>query len=169
MRLSINKITFDRVTTGAQDRLYFRKTQFWLQRFYPKGSDGNSKSKTFKRFEFNNGSPKEGQSTTVVELSPFTINKGGEYGTNFSEDYIIMHVNKVVSSTIDRSKYYKTSADWQEEAKGLRVMDPDGWNRKNYQFSFYQEKITRFEFMNRVLRSTCTWTNMDVFSSYPWS
>jgi hypothetical protein len=33
-------------------------------------------------------------------------------------------------------------------------MDPDGWDRKNYEFSFNEEEITGEEFTSRLNRST---------------
>jgi hypothetical protein len=47
----------------------------------------------------------------------------------------------------------RTSEDWQKICDVL-VYDADGWDRKNYQFSWYQEKITREEFEKRLFRST---------------
>ena len=49
----------------------------------------------------------------------------------------------------------KTSADWQVLHPELRVYDPDGWDRKNYFYSWYQELITEEEWMRRAFVSTC--------------
>lgn len=38
---------------------------------------------------------------------------------------------------------------------GIRVVDPDGWDRKNYLIS-WQEPITRDEFLVRAASSSCT-------------
>ena len=52
----------------------------------------------------------------------------------------------------------KTSAQWhsllETKYRGSYVMDPDGWDRKNYDYSFYQEQITEEEFWKRFFRST---------------
>jgi hypothetical protein len=48
----------------------------------------------------------------------------------------------------------KTSRDWLTETKGLVILDPDGWDRKNFYHSFNEEKITYGEFMRRVQIST---------------
>ena len=40
--------------------------------------------------------------------------------------------------------------------KEMRIMDPDGWNRQNYHYSYYEEKITLNQFLMRVGMSTCT-------------
>lgn len=52
----------------------------------------------------------------------------------------------------------KTSREWERLAPKewkLVIMDPDGWDRTNYHYSFDEELITKEEFMNRVSRSTC--------------
>ena len=48
----------------------------------------------------------------------------------------------------------KTSEEWLKEYEGLRILDPDGWDRSNYQYSFFEEKITKQEFDRRVAYST---------------
>jgi hypothetical protein len=51
----------------------------------------------------------------------------------------------------------KTSAEWETLVPTdwkLKILDPDGWDRKNYQYSFFEELITQQEFVNRVFRST---------------
>jgi len=50
----------------------------------------------------------------------------------------------------------KTSKRW---CKKLGIMcswifDPDGWDRTNFNYSFYKEKITKEEFVNRLSAST---------------
>lgn len=42
---------------------------------------------------------------------------------------------------------------------GITICDPDGWDRKNYDISWY-EPITREEFIRRAMMSTCyEWPN----------
>lgn len=49
----------------------------------------------------------------------------------------------------------KTSEQWQADAEHTYVvLDPDGWDRSNFQFSFYEERITEQEFMKRLASST---------------
>jgi hypothetical protein len=49
----------------------------------------------------------------------------------------------------------KTSAEWEKElTPNYEILDPDGWDRKNLQFSFYEEKITKNEFWKRFVVST---------------
>lgn len=49
-----------------------------------------------------------------------------------------------------------TSQEWQDHF-GCLVYDPDGWDRQNYQYSWYEEKITEDEFRNRVSKSSMLW------------
>jgi|TARA_R110000822_G_scaffold82467_3_gene195093 hypothetical protein len=51
----------------------------------------------------------------------------------------------------------KTSEQWFTEMaeEGFIIMDPDGWDRTNYQYSFYEEKISHSEYLGRVIQSTC--------------
>ena len=34
-------------------------------------------------------------------------------------------------------------------------MDPDGWDRQNFKYSWFEELITQQEFNIRVMSSTC--------------
>ena len=47
----------------------------------------------------------------------------------------------------------KTSKEWSEHF-GCVVLDPDGWDRKNYEFSYYLEEISESEFRDRCAKST---------------
>ena len=47
----------------------------------------------------------------------------------------------------------KTSAEWIKEV-GYEILDPDGWDRNNYDYSFNKEKITMEEFQKRLSLST---------------
>jgi hypothetical protein len=47
----------------------------------------------------------------------------------------------------------KTSKEWNEIFR-YEILDPDGWDRKNFDFSFNEEKITQEEFSRRVCMST---------------
>ncbi len=49
----------------------------------------------------------------------------------------------------------KTSQEWYQDIKDTtQVLDPDGWNRKDFQYSWYEELISHSEFNNRVMNST---------------
>jgi hypothetical protein len=49
----------------------------------------------------------------------------------------------------------KTSIEWIAEYPDITIIDPDGWDRSNYDYSFNEEKITKEEFERRVFMSTC--------------
>jgi hypothetical protein len=50
-----------------------------------------------------------------------------------------------------------TSDQWAKQPAyaAYTILDPDGWDRRNYQFSFFQELITEDEFGKRLMNSTC--------------
>lgn len=50
----------------------------------------------------------------------------------------------------------KTSEKWANILlqQGELILDPDGWDRENFQFSFFEEMIDEEEFKNRMLFST---------------
>jgi hypothetical protein len=48
----------------------------------------------------------------------------------------------------------KTSEEWQNQFTSTKVLDPDGWDRKNYQYSWFEEKITLAEYESRLSKST---------------
>lgn len=59
----------------------------------------------------------------------------------------------------------KTSKEWYElipKKYKLSILDPDGWDRKNYEYSFNEELITIEEFRKRLSFSTVT-CNRDFF------
>jgi hypothetical protein len=51
----------------------------------------------------------------------------------------------------------KTSKEWlqlvSKEFK-LKILDPDGWDRSNFDYSFNQELITKNEFLSKLAFST---------------
>ncbi len=49
----------------------------------------------------------------------------------------------------------KISAEWQALKPYPVVYDPDGWDRMNFQFSWYEELITEEEYELRTMSSTC--------------
>jgi hypothetical protein len=51
----------------------------------------------------------------------------------------------------------KSSKDWYNELReeeNFIILDPDGWNRRNYTYSFEKEMITKEEFYRRLELST---------------
>lgn len=47
-----------------------------------------------------------------------------------------------------------TSEQWQSLKPGVKVLDPDGWDRKNFQWSWHKEEITEAEYQKRLAQST---------------
>lgn len=47
----------------------------------------------------------------------------------------------------------RTSEEWQQ-LTDYRVLDPDGWDRRNFDYSWYEEVITAEEFEQRLMSST---------------
>jgi len=51
----------------------------------------------------------------------------------------------------------KTSKQWYDEIlkdEEIYILDPDGWDRTNYEYSFNEELITHAEFQKRLSMST---------------
>ncbi len=51
----------------------------------------------------------------------------------------------------------KTSQEWYDELRkteNITIMDPDGWDRTNYKYSFTEELITKEKFNERLSQST---------------
>lgn len=63
----------------------------------------------------------------------------------------------------------KTSKEWYDSIPskyGLKILDPDGWDRQNYQYSFYEERITKNEFKNRLFPSTIQCCDKNFFAEW---
>jgi hypothetical protein len=58
-----------------------------------------------------------------------------------------------------------TSEDWSKliDSEDWKILDPDGWDRKNFQYSWYEERITINEFRKRCMTSTM----MTKLNKYP--
>jgi len=55
----------------------------------------------------------------------------------------------------------KTSEQWYaEDESGITIMDPDGWDRTNYDYSFKEELVTKEEYERRKMMSTCHFKNV---------
>jgi hypothetical protein len=48
----------------------------------------------------------------------------------------------------------KTSAEWYLDYP-IKIINPDGWDRDNFHYSWYEELITFKEFDRRAMASTC--------------
>ena len=62
--------------------------------------------------------------------------------------------HKIEYKLIIPKEELKTSEEWQKQFPNTKVIDPDGWDRKNYQYSWFEEKITLAEYITRLSRST---------------
>jgi hypothetical protein len=58
-------------------------------------------------------------------------------------------------SLVDHYFTKHTSQTWQKLLPLITVIDPDGWDRSNYDYSWKEEMITRREYDERVMYSTC--------------
>ena len=59
----------------------------------------------------------------------------------------------------------KTSEEWNKFHK-IEIFDPDGWDRNNFQYSFYEELLTEQEFIDKLMRSTLTFDNKDASKEF---
>lgn len=57
------------------------------------------------------------------------------------------------------NSFKRTSKEWQALKPDKLVYDPDGWDRKNFDYSWYEELITEEEYDLRVSKSTVLWDN----------
>lgn len=84
------------------------------------------------------------------------------YKTTFDDGIVIMFDYQTEKGWIfagawDENLITKTSEQWLAEiptAERPVILDPDGWDRKNYDYSFKEELITKKEFDIRVGMST---------------
>jgi len=73
--------------------------------------------------------------------------------TRFPNEFEAVKERDGVTIKVER---YKTSQSWQEEFRSwFLVLDPDGWNREKFSYSWFEEKITQNDFINRMKKSTC--------------
>ena len=61
------------------------------------------------------------------------------------------------------NKELKTSEEWQKKFPHVNILDPDGWDRLNYHYSWFEELITYDEFEKRMMMSTCMGLNPEEF------
>ena len=102
-----------------------------------------------------------------IELLTDYRNWIGEEQSNRFTKMLLRKVNEnidILERTIGKlesEEEIKTSDEWENsdlpEMKGTKVLDPDGWDRQNFDFSYYQELITKDEYLLRVGGSTCEW------------
>lgn len=75
------------------------------------------------------------------------------HGESCNLDYMIRFQH--ILDKLDRNAAgKKTSEEWLAAAKDTILLDPDGWDRGNFQYSFFEERITQSEFFRRLSMST---------------
>lgn len=74
---------------------------------------------------------------------------GKSNGTKHMIDYATKKCLNVFVKIIE----FKTSEEWDKSCN-FEIIDPDGWDRTNLQFSWYEEEITKREFEVRLIHST---------------
>lgn len=62
-----------------------------------------------------------------------------------------------------KNNQLKTSDEWQKLCL-IKIIDPDGWDRLHFEFSWYVEKITRLEFERRLFLSTVEFHTNDLLN-----
>ncbi len=51
-------------------------------------------------------------------------------------------------------KELRTSEEWQKLKPNIQILDPDGWDRQNFEYSWHEERISEAEYDRRVMMST---------------
>ncbi len=49
----------------------------------------------------------------------------------------------------------KTSEEWSKLMPEVQVIDPDGWDRSDFEYSWHHEQITKEEYLRRRNLSSC--------------
>ena len=83
----------------------------------------------------------------------------GAHQTNLSTSQAMVNLKLVLmlKSTNEDKFMIKTSKEWLDDLRNtanIVISDPDGWNRKNFDFSFNHEEITKKHFILRLRYST---------------
>ena len=60
----------------------------------------------------------------------------------------------------------KSSEEWFKELYDgkIEIIDPDGWGRQNFDYSWYDEKIDIIEFEKRLMISTLNFLDESMFN-----
>lgn len=103
--------------------------------------------------------------TTAGAIEAYIVGSGEFYwgGVSRPEAQLNLTVTQVDHQFLTP---LKTSVEW--EAKGLKthgliILDPDGWDRQNFQFSYREELITKEEFKKRAMISTIQCSDLNYF------
>ena len=65
----------------------------------------------------------------------------------------------ILRQLIDREPHSATSEYWNSReyvktGRKVTVIDADGWDRKNFKYSYYEELISKREYQRRLCEST---------------
>ena len=76
------------------------------------------------------------------------------------QDWVEMKENaecdiQEANENLVRLGHFKTSEEWSKDCE-FTILDPDGWDRKNFDYSWSKELISKSEFDKRVMVSTVT-------------
>lgn len=80
----------------------------------------------------------------TIGSDPYKENGDGSLGVYIGKDGAVEYFGE-----------NKTSKEWYDLNPKPTIIDPDGWDRSNYRYSFYEELITKIEFDKRRMCSTC--------------
>ena len=60
----------------------------------------------------------------------------------------------------------KSSEEWFKELydSKIEIIDPDGWDRQNFDYSWFDEKINIIEFEKRLMISTLNFLDESMFN-----
>lgn len=71
---------------------------------------------------------------------------------------------EILFEVITDGKHLKTSKEWYDDEKHLyTLLNADGWDRENFQYSFFEEKITKEEYTERITVSTLSIKSNSIF------
>ena len=96
---------------------------------------------------------KEGKVSVVVIPDIEGVHFGRGVGYDIVEWIPPAEIGNISATEIRKSLVVKSSADWLKESD-YEILDADGWDRNNFGYSFYIEKITKEEFEKRIAKST---------------
>lgn len=89
----------------------------------------------------------------IIVSSPFLSLRDELFITrNHGIEYLQWTLSRMIKHVNMYDKH--TSEEWQKIYPSPKVIDPDGWDRKNYNYSWNEELISEKEYHERVAKST---------------
>jgi hypothetical protein len=104
-----------------------------------------------KEYYFHKSSPIK--NATDLEYQCFS--KSHAIFSGFGVVKVYEYLKSVGIDIFKQKNEYKTSKEWQILHPEIKVLDPDGWDRRNFQYSWYEETISFKEYQYRLMGSTC--------------